>query len=190
MGTMLRGGNRAGKGTTPNTRSREQPTPEELPNKTARVAVAQTASNTTRNHPANTPTFPVSNVATSSSSSNKRTVSRMDNHMNPQINYINQMHPHMQQLQQLPIFHPLPPGTLTPPLRPEALAHMQAASSSTLNSAAGSEGESSEEERPSKSTGRRKIKIEYIQDRTKRNITFSKRKAGIMKKVMICYLFM
>ncbi|KAJ2705690.1 transcription factor of the MADS box [Coemansia spiralis] len=31
-------------------------------------------------------------------------------------------------------------------------------------------------------TGRRKIKIEYIEDKSRRHITFSKRKAGIMKK--------
>ncbi|CAO3613593.1 unnamed protein product [Cunninghamella blakesleeana] len=30
--------------------------------------------------------------------------------------------------------------------------------------------------------GRRKIKVEYIKDKSKRHITFSKRKAGIMKK--------
>ena len=30
---------------------------------------------------------------------------------------------------------------------------------------------------------RRKIKIEFIQDKSRRHITFSKRKAGIMKKV-------
>ena len=34
-----------------------------------------------------------------------------------------------------------------------------------------------------KQTGRRKIKIEYIADKSRRHITFSKRKAGIMKKV-------
>ena len=33
--------------------------------------------------------------------------------------------------------------------------------------------------------GRRKIKMEYLQDRVKRHITFSKRKAGIMKKVFV-----
>ncbi|VDB91431.1 unnamed protein product [Peniophora sp. CBMAI 1063] len=33
-----------------------------------------------------------------------------------------------------------------------------------------------------KKTGRRKIKIEFIQDKSRRHITFSKRKAGIMKK--------
>lgn len=31
--------------------------------------------------------------------------------------------------------------------------------------------------------GRRKIQIEYIEEKSKRHITFSKRKAGIMKKV-------
>jgi hypothetical protein len=35
-----------------------------------------------------------------------------------------------------------------------------------------------------KRSGRRKIKIEYIEDKSRRHITFSKRKAGIMKKVM------
>lgn len=34
-----------------------------------------------------------------------------------------------------------------------------------------------------RSAGRRKIKIEYIQEKSKRHITFSKRKAGLMKKV-------
>ena len=34
-----------------------------------------------------------------------------------------------------------------------------------------------------KEKGRRKIEIEYIQKKEKRHITFSKRKAGIMKKV-------
>lgn len=34
-------------------------------------------------------------------------------------------------------------------------------------------------------TGRRKIRIEFIEDDSRRHITFSKRKAGIMKKVRI-----
>ncbi|CEP08129.1 hypothetical protein [Parasitella parasitica] len=38
------------------------------------------------------------------------------------------------------------------------------------------------EEKPVKRNGRRKIKIEYIEDKNRRHITFSKRKAGIMKK--------
>ncbi|KAG2183243.1 hypothetical protein INT43_006247 [Umbelopsis isabellina] len=37
-------------------------------------------------------------------------------------------------------------------------------------------------EKPAKRSGRRKIKIEYIEDKNRRHITFSKRKAGIMKK--------
>lgn len=35
---------------------------------------------------------------------------------------------------------------------------------------------------PQKKTGRRKIRIEYIADRIKRHVTFSKRKGGLMKK--------
>ena len=40
-----------------------------------------------------------------------------------------------------------------------------------------------DDKKPSRRSGRRKIKIEYIEDKTRRHITFSKRKAGIMKKV-------
>ena len=46
--------------------------------------------------------------------------------------------------------------------------------------------EDSDEDMPrtgEKRSGRRKIKIEYIEDKSRRHITFSKRKAGIMKKV-------
>ncbi|KAJ1899094.1 transcription factor of the MADS box [Kickxella alabastrina] len=53
----------------------------------------------------------------------------------------------------------------------------------------GSDGEDSESNSRStavnaveKRAGRRKIKIEYIEDKSRRHITFSKRKAGIMKK--------
>jgi hypothetical protein len=42
--------------------------------------------------------------------------------------------------------------------------------------------------KPSRRSGRRKIKIEYIEDKNRRHITFSKRKAGIMKKVRIQYI--
>lgn len=47
----------------------------------------------------------------------------------------------------------------------------------------GDEDDSDESGRPDKRSGRRKIKIEYINDKSRRHITFSKRKAGIMKKV-------
>lgn len=40
-----------------------------------------------------------------------------------------------------------------------------------------------------KEKGRRKIQIEYIEEKSKRHITFSKRKAGIMKKVSRIYTF-
>ncbi|CAG8440027.1 7034_t:CDS:2 [Funneliformis mosseae] len=39
-----------------------------------------------------------------------------------------------------------------------------------------------DENKAEKRAGRRKIKIEYIDDKSRRHITFSKRKAGIMKK--------
>ncbi|KAI8060204.1 hypothetical protein BC940DRAFT_246821 [Gongronella butleri] len=39
-----------------------------------------------------------------------------------------------------------------------------------------------DDDKPDKRSGRRKIKIEYIEDKSRRHITFSKRKAGIMKK--------
>lgn len=38
-----------------------------------------------------------------------------------------------------------------------------------------------------KKAGRRKIKIEFIADKSRRHITFSKRKAGIMKKVTFSF---
>lgn len=44
--------------------------------------------------------------------------------------------------------------------------------------------DSDSEGKPEKRSGRRKIKIEFIEDKSRRHITFSKRKAGIMKKVM------
>ncbi|KAI8980828.1 hypothetical protein BDB01DRAFT_795759 [Pilobolus umbonatus] len=40
----------------------------------------------------------------------------------------------------------------------------------------------SDNDKPQRRSGRRKIKIEYIEDKNRRHITFSKRKAGIMKK--------
>ncbi|KAL9711215.1 transcription factor of the MADS box [Leucoagaricus gongylophorus] len=48
----------------------------------------------------------------------------------------------------------------------------------------GGEDEDEDDEKPKndKKAGRRKIKIEYIQEKSRRHITFSKRKAGIMKK--------
>lgn len=39
-----------------------------------------------------------------------------------------------------------------------------------------------EDQTPTKRGGRRKVKIEFIPDKSRRQITFSKRKAGLMKK--------
>lgn len=45
--------------------------------------------------------------------------------------------------------------------------------------------DSDDEASREKRSGRRKIRIEYIEDKSRRHITFSKRKAGIMKKVLL-----
>lgn len=47
---------------------------------------------------------------------------------------------------------------------------------------AGDDDEDEDKPKTDKKAGRRKIKIEFIQDKSRRHITFSKRKAGIMKK--------
>lgn len=44
-------------------------------------------------------------------------------------------------------------------------------------------GDKQPKKRPANRSGRRKINIEFIEDKNKRHITFSKRKSGIMKKV-------
>ena len=46
------------------------------------------------------------------------------------------------------------------------------------NDSAGDDDEDDEKPKSDKKTGRRKIKIEFIQDKSRRHITFSKRKAG------------
>ncbi len=43
----------------------------------------------------------------------------------------------------------------------------------------------SDDEKPRARSGRKKIKIEYIQEKSRRHITFSKRRFGIMKKVCL-----
>lgn len=49
----------------------------------------------------------------------------------------------------------------------------------------GGDDDDDDEKPKDKKAGRRKIKIEFIQDKSRRHITFSKRKAGIMKKVRL-----
>ena len=79
----------------------------------------------------------------------------------------------------------LAPSTLSRPRRPRTVS-----SKSILTEGEGSEGEDEEgEEGEEGSDGegnphrRRKIDIRFIEDKSKRHISFSKRKAGIMKKV-------
>lgn len=71
------------------------------------------------------------------------------------------------------------------PLRvPEASSSKRQASKNKPYDEEGDDSaDDSDSEKPSKRSGRRKIKIEYIEDKNRRHITFSKRKAGIMKKV-------
>jgi hypothetical protein len=48
----------------------------------------------------------------------------------------------------------------------------------------GDEDEDEEKPKSDKKAGRRKIKIEFIQDKSRRHITFSKRKAGMLVAVL------
>lgn len=85
--------------------------------------------------------------------------------------------PEKQQQQHNPLLSALRPGPAGTPV-----AALQFESNSGLLD----ELEDSDEDMPrtgEKRSGRRKIKIEYIDDKSRRHITFSKRKAGIMKKV-------
>jgi pheromone receptor transcription factor len=70
--------------------------------------------------------------------------------------------------------------------RADPTAHAPAAdqfiNDQDANDSAGDDDEDEEKPKSDKKTGRRKIKIEFIQDKSRRHITFSKRKAGIMKK--------
>lgn len=51
----------------------------------------------------------------------------------------------------------------------------------TSNAAAAADDDDDDDDKPGRE--RRKIEIKFIQDKSRRHITFSKRKAGIMKKV-------
>jgi pheromone receptor transcription factor len=66
--------------------------------------------------------------------------------------------------------------------RADPTAHAPAAdqfiNDQDANDSAGDDDEDEEKPKSDKKTGRRKIKIEFIQDKSRRHITFSKRKAG------------
>lgn len=63
-------------------------------------------------------------------------------------------------------------------------AELQKLEPDTDNENVGSDDEKVEPKKKEKK-GRRKIKIEFIADKSRRHITFSKRKSGIMKKVCV-----
>lgn len=64
-----------------------------------------------------------------------------------------------------------------------AAAHEQDSNDGELDKKSpGSPGDSHAADPSEKKVGRRKIQIEFIEDKSRRHITFSKRKAGIMKK--------
>ncbi|KAF8627444.1 hypothetical protein AX17_006258 [Amanita inopinata Kibby_2008] len=73
--------------------------------------------------------------------------------------------------------HPPPPQAAPPAVADDAFINDQDAVDS-----AGEDDDEEEKPKSDKKAGRRKIKIEFIQDKSRRHITFSKRKAGIMKK--------
>jgi hypothetical protein len=85
---------------------------------------------------------------------------------------------------------PLPTRQLARPIPQQQLPHQQQQHSLSQVMEDGQDPldddeDAEEEKKPMRRSGRRKIKIEYIEDKTRRHITFSKRKAGIMKKVKI-----
>ncbi|GLB38372.1 putative MADS [Lyophyllum shimeji] len=71
--------------------------------------------------------------------------------------------------------HPPPPGQ--PTVGEDAFINDNDAVDS-----GGDDDDDEDKPKADKKAGRRKIKIEFIQDKSRRHITFSKRKAGIMKK--------
>ncbi|KAK0487505.1 SRF-type transcription factor (DNA-binding and dimerization domain)-domain-containing protein [Armillaria novae-zelandiae] len=69
-----------------------------------------------------------------------------------------------------------------PPVGPPAVSDDAFINDQDAVDSAGDDDEDEDKPKSDKKAGRRKIKIEFIQDKSRRHITFSKRKAGIMKK--------
>jgi hypothetical protein len=72
--------------------------------------------------------------------------------------------------------HPPPSSAGQPQVGDDAFINDHDAADS-----AGDEDEDEEKPKSDKKAGRRKIKIEFIQDKSRRHITFSKRKAGMSR---------
>lgn len=73
-------------------------------------------------------------------------------------------------------------GHAIPPPGPPAVGDDAFITDHDAVESGGDDDEDEDKPKSDKKAGRRKIKIEYIQDKSRRHITFSKRKAGIMKK--------
>ncbi|KAI8150097.1 SRF-type transcription factor (DNA-binding and dimerization domain)-domain-containing protein [Fennellomyces sp. T-0311] len=73
-------------------------------------------------------------------------------------------------------------GPTTPAAATRQAPFQTTSSAQMMNNDSINGDDSDSESKPEKRSGRRKIKIEFIEDKSRRHITFSKRKAGIMKK--------
>ncbi|KIK03363.1 hypothetical protein K443DRAFT_676848 [Laccaria amethystina LaAM-08-1] len=73
-------------------------------------------------------------------------------------------------------------GHPPPPSGPPAVVEDAFINDHDAVDSAGEDDDEDDKPKSDKKAGRRKIKIEFIQDKSRRHITFSKRKAGIMKK--------
>ena len=87
---------------------------------------------------------------------------------------------------------PAPPSTDSHPPAPQANAP-QVADDAFINDqdavdSAAEDEEDEEKPKSDKKAGRRKIKIEFIQDKSRRHITFSKRKAGMLLSTLFHFL--
>lgn len=76
--------------------------------------------------------------------------------------------------------HPAQTGPVPAPVGDDAFINDHDAVDS-----AGDDDEDEEKPKSDKKAGRRKIKIEFIQDKSRRHITFSKRKAGMLFQILI-----
>ena len=91
--------------------------------------------------------------------------------------------------QRLDSLHHDPSGVPLPP--PATSAEDSFITDQDAADSGGDDDDEDDKPKSDKKAGRRKIKIEFIQDKSRRHITFSKRKAGIMKKVpffkLVCH---
>lgn len=94
-------------------------------------------------------------------------------------------HSHQQQHQQQHHYHQQQQvGRPAPTAGPSRRDSMGSTTMIQMTENDGEDDSDAESTKGEKRSGRRKIQIAYIEDKSRRHITFSKRKAGIMKKVL------